>query len=232
MKILGIIPAKGKSRGLPNKNIRPLLGKPTIYYTIEHAKKSKYITRLVCSTEDKKIASLAKDFGVEVILRPESLAKDDTRIDDVLRHAVKELKKEFIPDAVVMLLANVPVRKEGIIDKAIEYFLKTKADAVISVIDVGQYNPNWFLSLDKEKKVSLPYPNRIYRRQDLPKQYTHDGAVLVVKTEVLMKNSGSNQLYPFLGNDIRAIVQDSGDVVDIDNEMDFYLAETILRKKS
>lgn len=233
MKILGIIPAKGKSRGLKNKNIKPLLGKPTIYYTIQAAKEAGLLNKIVCSTEDPKVASIAKRYGIEVIKRPKSLAQDRSRIEDVLRHTVKTLEKKqkFITDVVVLLIPSVPVRRRGVIDEAIIKFLETGADAVLTVEDVGQFHPNWLLKLDQDNKIKPYLPSNIYRRQDLPKYYLHDGAVVVVKKEVLMKNKGSNPLYPFLGNDIRAIIQSPEEVVDIDNERDYFLAQALLRRQ-
>lgn len=231
MNILGVISARGKSKGLKNKNIKPLLGKPVIYYTIEAAKEAKLLNKIVCSTENTRIASIAKQWGIEVIKRPEKLALDKARLDDVLRHAVKilEKKQNFIADAVVLLIASVPVRQKGIIDKAITEFLKTGADAVITVEDIGQYHPNWLLKLDKSHKIAPYSPTSAHRRQDLPKYYLHDGAVLVAKKDALMKNNGPNPLYPSLGRDIRAIIQSPQEVVDIDNEYDFLLAEAVLK---
>lgn len=230
--ILGIITAKGKSRGLPNKNIRPLLGKPTIYYTIEQAKQSKLLNKIVCSTEDLGITSIVEKYGVEVIKRPKRLAQDKTRIDDVLRHVVKvcEKKQGLKADGIVLLYGNIAVRKEGIIDEAIDKFIKTEADAVMTVEDIGQFHPNWLVKLDKSEKIELYAPSKIYRRQDLPKYYLPDGAVIVVKKEVLFRNDGI-QLYPAFGKNIKAIVQDPKDVIDIDNEYDYLLAEAILKRR-
>lgn len=231
--ILGIIPARGGSKGLKNKNIKLLLGKPLIYYTIRDAKKSKFLNKIVCSTEDSKIAAIVKRYGIEVIKRPKRLAQDKSKIEDVLRYTVKKLEKEkkFIIDAVVLLNPSIPVKKEGIIDEVINKFLKSGADAVMSVMEIGQFHPNWLLKVGKDGKIQLYSPSRIYRRQDLPKYYLHDGAVAAVKKEVLMRNKEGNPLYPAFGKDIRAVIQAYGEVVDIDYEYDFFLAESILKTR-
>ncbi len=232
MNILGVIPAKGKNQGLKDKNIRPLLGKPTIYYTIQTAKESQLLDRIVCSTEDPKIAAIVKKYGVEVIKRPKTLSQKRTRVDDVLRHAVRTLEKKqgFVTDVVVLLYANVPVRKEGIIDQTISRLLESGADCVMTVEDIGQFHPNWLLKLDEKKKIKLYSPITIYTRQDLPKYYLQDGGVIAIKKDVLMRNDGI-PLYPAFGKDIRAIIQSPQDVVDIDNKYDFLLAETILKTR-
>ncbi|MDD2731847.1 MAG: acylneuraminate cytidylyltransferase family protein [Candidatus Pacebacteria bacterium] len=232
MNILGVITARGNSKGVKNKNIKPLAGKPTIYYTIEAAKKSKLLTRLVCSTEDSKIAEITKSYGVEVIKRPKALACDTARIDDVLRHTVKFLEKrdKFTTDIVVLLYANIPIRKEGIIDKTISEFIKFNPDCVMTVSDIGQFHPNWLLKVEDEKRIDLYSPTTIYRRQDLPKYYYNDGSVVAVKKEALMKNDGIS-LYPAFGKDIRAIIQSQHETIEIDNEYDYFLAESILNTR-
>ena len=121
--ILGIIPARGGSKGIPRKNIKPLHGKPLIYYTIKEALKSKFLNRVVVSTEDNDIAEIAKKFGAKVIKRPKELARDETPIRDVVIHVLNKFKeKKYIPDAVVLLQPSSPLRKAHHIDEAISLF--------------------------------------------------------------------------------------------------------------
>jgi len=236
MKVLGVITARGGSKGLKEKNILPLLGKPVIYYTIRKALRSKLINRLVLSTEDERIARISNSYGVEIIKRPKKLAMDSSAIENVLRQVVKFMeRKDYIPDLIVLLYANVPVRSDTIIDKAIRKIIRTKADAVISVTDVGKYHPYWLLRIDQKDKFrpfisEKPY-NYGYRRQELPQLYIHDGAVLVVRKAILMKNLAKTKLYSCFGNNIRVIYQKPEETVDIDNWYDLKLAEILLREK-
>ena len=153
MKILGLIPARGGSKGIPQKNIYPLLGKPMIGYVIEKALKSKYINRLVVSTDDKKITKIAKKFGAEVpFLRPESLARDTSPTLPVVKHTIDWLKKneDYIPEIIVILQANSPLVRIKDIDLAIEKQLKTKAD-VVYTIKLVEHPPQWLQKLRKDE---------------------------------------------------------------------------------
>src|SRR3989344_4807350 len=139
-KILAIIPARGGSKGVPGKNIKPLAGKPLIAYTIAEAKKSKYIDRLVVSTENKEIAKVAREFMAEVIERPAELARDETPTPPVLRQAVEflEAKEGYLPDLVLLLPCTCPLRKAGQIDVMIEKYLAEpqKYDCLIGIISI------------------------------------------------------------------------------------------------
>jgi len=233
MNILGIIPARGGSKGLKNKNIKMLLGKPMIYYSIQSAKSSKMLNKIVCSTENSKIASIVKKYGVEVIKRPRELAQDKSKVDDALRYTVKKLEndKDNKIDVIVLIYANVPVRKKGIIDESVNKLIKTGADSVITAVEVGKSNPHLMFKLNKKNQPIFLSPIKAYRRQDLPNYYLHDGSVLVMRKKVLMDNNGPNVNYPFLGEDIRVVIENSLDVVDVDEEIDYYLAKTILENK-
>ena len=149
MKVLGIIPARGGSLGVPSKNVRELLGKAVIAYTIEAAQAAKLIDKIAVTTDDKQAGEIARDYGVTLIERPAELATNAARIDEVMRHCCREmeLKYQYQPDVVVLLYANVPVRAEGIIDKAIEHLLKTGADSVQTVAPVGKYHPFWLYKM-------------------------------------------------------------------------------------
>ena len=233
MNVLAIVAARGGSKGLPNKNILPLCGSPVICYTIDDALESELCDKVVCTTDDERIAAIAARTGIEVINRPARLARDDSPIEEALRHAVAcvEADDDFMPDIIVSLNGNVPVRADGIIDKAVSLLIETDADAVITVTDVGHYHPNWMLEIDGTGRIAYYKSGCIYRRQELPACYVHDGAVAAVKRHVMMVRHPKTTLYSWMGEDIRAVMQRPHETVDIDDEYDFMLAEAIIRAR-
>lgn len=233
MNALAIIPARGGSKGLPSKNILPLCGRPLIAYTIEAARASRLCNRVVCSTDDARIAAVAAEEGLEVIHRPAELAGDNSPIEEVLRHAIAHVEADgrYRPDLVALLYANVPVRAEGIVDRALRLLAETEADAVITVEDVGRRHPNWMVTIGEDRRIGYYVPGCIYRRQDLPACYVHDGAVSAIKRDVIMTPRPKTTLYHWLGEDIRALVQRPHDTVDVDDRLDMIVAEAILRSR-
>ena len=137
LNILAIIPARGGSKGLPGKNIKPFLGKPLLAYTIEEAKRSKYITKIVLSTDDTAIAQVGKKYGAEIpFLRPSELATDTSLAPDAYIYTIERLKNEqgYAPEIVVILQPTSPLRTVDDIDAAISLYLEKNADSVISVV--------------------------------------------------------------------------------------------------
>jgi len=159
-----------------------------IVWTIEHAKKSRYIGRITVSTEDKEIAEISKKYGAEVIERPEELAKDETPTIDVIFHVLQVHKAEnFEPEAVVLLQPTSPLRNAQDIDNAIELFLKNDCESVVSVCEV-EHSLYWGFEI--ENRYLKPIFGGKYlnmRRQDLPKVYTPNGAIYVSTPEILWK---------------------------------------------
>ena len=153
VKYLSIIPARGGSKGIPNKNIVNIAGKPLIQYTIEAALNSKSLHSLIISTDDKKIAEVGKNCGVEIpFMRPAKLARDDTPAIDVVLHALDWLKENdsYEPDAVVLLQPTSPLRTEKHIDEAIQLFVEENADTVVSIVEVPHnFSPYKLLKLDQ-----------------------------------------------------------------------------------
>src|SRR3989344_4589046 len=182
---ISIIPARGGSKSLPRKNIKKLLGKPLIAYTIEAAKKAKKLGRIFVSTEDKEIAKVAKKYGAEVIDRPIELAADDTPTYKVLQHAVRKIGNV---ETVVTLQPTSPIRDPKDIDRAIE-MLKDN-DSVASVCEID-YHPYWTKKIESGLLVPFVASDKeYYRRQDMPKAYRLNGAIYVTKSNVIMeKNS-------------------------------------------
>lgn len=233
MNILGIIPARGGKQKLTNKNILPLMGKPVIAYSILAAQKSLRIDRLVVSTEDPRIASVARKFNVEVIDRPKELALETSPLDDCLRHAVENLetKNEYHADIVVEIYANVPVHKDGMIDRVIDKLIESDANSAVSVYPVTQY-PQWVKTMDKNGCMhSFLSPSNKYRRQDLEQTFLIDGAVIAIEAETLFRTKGRNEIYSYLGKKIIGIIHEPWYAIEIDSEEDLIIAESFLKNE-
>jgi len=226
MEVLAVIPARGGSKGIPRKNIRSLNGKPLIAYTIEEAKKSKYISRVIVSTEDDEIAKVSNKYGAEIIKRPLELAKDDTPTIDVVLHILDDLKNKNIePDIVVLLQPTSPLRTSQDIDNAIKLFMEHDCDSVVSVCEV-KHSPYWSFKI--ENGYLKPIFGEKYlkkRRQELPKAYLPNGALFIATPNVLReyKNFYCKRTIPYIMPTERSI--------DIDNEVDFLLAELLIKKR-
>lgn len=230
--IIAIIPARGGSKGLPGKNIIPLGGKPLIAYSIEVARKSRLIDRVIVTTDDEEIASVAKKYGAEVpFIRPAELAQDDTPPDPVLKHALTYLEeKEGVkPEIIVWLEPPCPFRTAEEIDKAIVTLQNDpEADSLRSVIEPFQ-NPfkSWtigeggYLSpLIKVEGQSL----HTGPRQKTQKVYWQNGAIFLVKYDTIMKKGN------FFGDKILPYILESSRFIDIDKREDLELAEEYLKR--
>jgi CMP-N-acetylneuraminic acid synthetase len=224
MKVVAIIPARGGSKSIPRKNIRPLAGKPLLAYTIEASLKSKYVDSTLVSTEDAEIAAVAKQHGAEVVDRPEELAMDDTPTLPVLKHAVGVLEKAGTKmDAVVLLQPTSPLRGAREIDEAVEKFFDAKADLVLSVSE-AKHHPFWSFGLENGRLV--PFVKGGFdtkKRQDLPKVYVPNGAIYVMAPEALDKES----IYE--GN-VQAVIMAEEKSIDIDTMLDFKMAELLMKE--
>lgn len=228
MEFLAIIPARGGSKGIPRKNIKLLAGKPLIYHTIKAALDSKYVNRVVISTEDAEIADTAIKFGAEVVKRPEYLAKDETKTAPVLLDAIEQLEKTgYKPDVVVLLQATCPLRDFHRLDEAIEVFLKNQeaCDSVFTVKKIGITHSKWRKNHDGKPMCLYDFRNRP-RRQDLSEHYdmmTETGETYIIKTDVMKK------VKDFIGD--KPIFHEVEASIDIDTLEDFERAEEILNSK-
>lgn len=232
MKTIAIIPARAGSRGVPRKNIRDLLDKPVISYTIEAALAAKKIDRIVITTDDPEVKAIGKDYGIEVIDRPKILASDTARIDDVMRHACNECySSSEQPDIVALLYANIPIRAEGVIDRTIQKLIATAAHSVQTMSPIGKFHPHWLYKVENDK-ATVYSDNLVYRRQDLPPLYYIDGAVGAARYDCLMAAENSRDPHAFWGTERLALTQQAHETVDIDSLRDFYLAEAVLREKA
>ncbi|HBJ1652176.1 cytidylyltransferase domain-containing protein [Clostridium botulinum] len=227
-EILAIIPARGGSKGLPGKNILNLNGKPLIAHTILASKNSKFVTRVVVSTDDKEIAKISKKYGAEVpYLRPSSLAKDKSLTIDSVFHMLDYLEKYecYFPEYVLLLQCTSPLRNEQHIDEAIEKLVKSNFHGIISICE-SEVNPYWTNILKNENlQYFLEEGKNITRRQDLPNIYRYNGAIYLAKTEVLKRER------TFEVENLTGYVMDRESSIDIDTEIDFKIAEIIMKNK-
>ncbi|WP_321992902.1 acylneuraminate cytidylyltransferase family protein [Clostridium butyricum] len=226
-KILAIIPARGGSKGIVGKNIKELNGKPLIAYTIEEAKKSEYINRIVVSTDNEEIANISKKYGAEVpFLRPLELAQDDTPTIECVIHMLNVLKENeaYIPDYVCLLQCTSPLRTFNDIDGTIEKLLSTGLDSAASVCE-AEVNPYWTNIFNGERlEYFLKDGKEITRRQDLPNVYRLNGAVYVAKCDVLKNEMTFETEYT------TGYVMDKNSSIDIDDIIDFKFAELLMKE--
>jgi CMP-N-acetylneuraminic acid synthetase len=229
MDVLGVIPARGGSKGIPHKNIIVVGGQPLLAYTCNAALSSERLTRVILSTDDPNVAEVGQHYGVEVpFLRPVELAQDDIPMLDVLQHALKILQGNgnYQPQIVVLLQPTSPLRRAEHIDDAVDILLKTGADSVVSLVEVPhQFSPVSLMQLEGSRLMPYVEGPPILRRQDKPRLYARNGpAVLAVQREVLLKK---NSLY---GDDCRPLVMKVEDSVDIDCPFDLDLVEFLLKR--
>ena len=204
--ILGVTPARGRSKGLPGKNVLPVAGKPLIAWTIEAAHASSRLDRYVVSTEDAHIAAVARQHGAEVLPRPPGLATDEATTLSVLQHVLTQIPA----DVVVILQAPCPVRDAGLIDRCIERFLATGADSLAT----------GFMC----KYTEYGSQRREVRRQDLQGFFFDDGNVYVIKADLI--RAGDR-----FGTKIERVILDREQHIDIDESFDLWLAEQVLLKR-
>lgn len=228
MRILAIIPARGGSKGIPEKNIKLLDSKPLLSYTNEIALQSKLLTEVIVSSEDDKIIEIAKTLGVKVpFVRPTELAQDNTPTIDVIIHALEWYKnKNIFFDAVCLLQVTSPFRTVAFLDKAIEKFIQTGCDSLVSVQKVPhEFNPHWAFEVndDGNLKIATGETEIISRRQELPMAYHRDGSIYITKTEVLL------QQHSLYGKSISYIESDPEFYVNIDTLEDWEKAEEMLK---
>ncbi len=234
MKTLGVILARMGSAGLKNKHLLPLCGKPVIQYTFDHAAAAKSLSRVVVSTDCPKIQQLAKENHLEVIQRPAELATATASVQDAMLHAMSVVESggEFVADALVVLYGNVPLRPAGAIDRAVDLLQTSGCDSVRSFCPVGKWHPAWMSRLDGDRVVPFE-AGSVHRRQDLPALYLHDGAVVAVSQQSMLRGrENPSDPHAFFGTDRRGIIVESGQTVEIDEPKDFYLAEALIQSQN
>ncbi len=227
MEILGIIPARGASKRILNKNIKKFHGKPLMAWSIIAAKKSKSINRVIVNTDDKKIAEIARHYGAETpFLRPKHLATDTTGIEPVLIDTIEWLEKneKYKPDGIALLMPTNPLKTARHIDEAIKIFKNKNADSVTAVCEAGgNNNPYWILKKNKSGKITL-FDNSSLKKiktrsQDLPKCYSRNDIIYVLKPGNLYERKPN--LY---GNKIELYIMDEFFYCDINTKEDWCIA--------
>lgn len=224
-RVLGIIPARGGSKGLPGKNIRVLLDKPLIAWTIRQALASSYLDRVIVTTDDKDIAEISKKYGADVpFLRPEELATDEARTIDVVLQAISrlELDNRFY-DLVMLLQPTSPLREAGDIAGAIELLFLKNAQSVVSVCE-AEHHPFWTNTLPSDGCMSAFIRPEIKHkhRQQLPLFYRLNGAVYLANIAYLKEHRD------FIGAETYAYIMPAERSIDIDSELDFKFAEFLM----
>lgn len=222
---LAIIPARGGSKRLPRKNVLDLCDKHLIAYTIEAALKSKYIDKVIVSSDDEEILNISKKIGAETIKRPDELASDTSSTFDAIKHTIDNLEKY---DYIVLLQPTSPLRNSKHIDEAIELLEEKKASSVVSVCEM-EHSPLWSNTLPKDGNMSNFLKDEILnkRSQDLEKFYRLNGAIYICKTEKLIENKSF-----FLKDNIFAYIMNRENSVDIDEEIDFEIAKILIKVKN
>jgi N-acylneuraminate cytidylyltransferase len=219
-----VIVGRAGSKGLPRKNELELAGEPMVAYSIEDARSAQTVRRIIVSTDSEVMAQAAQQRGVELVARPRELADDTATVDAAVRHAVRTAS--INEPVIVILYANVPIRPEDLIDRAVRELVTSGADSVQSYADVGKHHPHWMVRLGAGGRVEPHVNNAVYRRQDLPELLLPDGGVIAVTRAALL--AGGEQPHSFLGEDRRGIRAPAGTVLDIDSAVDLAIAEAYL----
>lgn len=227
MRVLAIIPARGGSKSIPKKNIVLLGGKPLLAWTIIAAKKSKYIDRVVVSSDDDEILTIAEKYGGEAIRRPKRFATDTSKAESVITHALSELaRSKYVPEWIVYLQPTSPLRDSRDIDAAMQMILRTKADVLNSVEEIDKKLLK-MLVMDKNgylKPLGPPeYP--FLNRQQLPSAYLPNGAIYIVKFQTFRRTK------KLFSESTLAFVMDSERSIDLDTREDLTVLRRIFLRK-
>jgi len=237
MNILGVIPARGGSKGVPKKNIKPLAGRPLLAWTIDAARASRHITRLIVSTDSQEIADVARECGAEIpFLRPAVISGDLATDVQFLQHAIHFLKEKegYEPDIVLRLPPTSPLRTAEHIDEGIEKLLAMPyADSVRPITEAPKH-PYKMWRIDENGIFLVPFLNKEFTgfdepqnlpRQLFPKVYVHTGAMDVMRLTTLMdqqSTSGKKVGYFFMAPE---------DSINIDSSIDFEIAEILMKRR-
>ena len=222
-KILGIIPARGGSKGIPHKNIVNLCGKPLISYTIEAGLKSNYIDYLMVSTDDNEIASLSKELGAQIpFLRPKELASDKAKTLDAILHATNNLyDMGMVFDDLVLLQPTQPLRTAEDIDRAIEKYFENGCKDLASVSEVDD-NPILIRFIKNDELIPILNTSSTCRRQDMPKYYRVNGCIYINNIRNLNGNTSFN-------DNIIPYIMKKEHSIDIDDYFDLEVAGLYLK---
>jgi len=224
--VLGLVPARGGSKGVPGKNVKLLAGRSLLEYTARAARESGVLDRIILSTDSADIAEAGRRVGLEVpFMRPPALAGDDTPMLPVIQHALAETARGgWSPDLVVLLQPTSPLRRPDHIRDAVKLLRETSADSVVTVVELPRHlSPDYVMRIEHGRlKPFLPDGTRVTRRQDARPAYSRDGTVYAFRRATLEKFGG---LY---GEDCRPLLIDSKESLSIDSPTDWDEAERVL----
>tara|TARA_Y100001970_G_C14204651_1_gene843225 strand:+ start:966 stop:1673 length:708 start_codon:yes stop_codon:yes gene_type:complete len=226
-KVLGIIPARSGSKGIPDKNISMVGSKPLISWTIEAAKKAKKLDEIIVSTDSEKYASICRNYNIQVpFLRPAEFSNDEATSEDVIIHAVKWMKKnkQYDPEYILYLQPTSPLRTASDIDKAINIAEEKQANSVVSV-ELASQHPYFMKKIDYKGLISHYERQRVPtpRRQDLEPIYVLNGAIFLIRTEIILNNKNwyEKKCYSY--------IMPSKKSIDIDGPNDLHIADLLLK---
>lgn len=225
--VLGVVAARGGSKGLPRKNVLPLAGKPLVVWTLEAARAARALHRTILSSDDAEIIAVARAAGCEVpFVRPAELAADRSSTVDVALHALDWLDRHaaWRADVVVLLPATAPRRRAEHIDGAVARLLEDAAAEAVVAVTEADYPPYWMLSIaDRRLRWIFPDGAHVDHRQDLPAAYRPNGSIYAVRVPALR---AQQTFYP---RETAPYVMAREDSVNVDTPFDFRLAEALMR---
>lgn len=226
-KVVAVIPARGGSKGLPGKNIVDLCGKPLVAYTIEAALRSRYIDRVLVTTDDRRIAEVSKRFGAEVpFMRPKYLAKDTTHTPPVIEHAIRFIERDdYRADFIVTLQPTSPLRSVAHIDGAVKLLYNSRFGSVMSVKD-AEYPPYWVVKVKRKRAYPFVDGDTDYfrkERQQLPKTYQPNGAVYVTRRNTLLEEG------LIISKNCGVIAMDKTSSLDVDTHEDLKRIRKVMK---
>ena len=223
---VALIPARKGSKRVPRKNVRLLMGKPLIQYSIEHALAAVSINKVVVSTDDEEVVGIAEKFDCEIIVRPDDLATDAAPMIGVIKHCIETIRGKIENiDYLVLLQPSVPIRDINKIDEAVMMLKETGCDSVISHVRVDYFHPNRMKKIVNARV--LPYCEdevENVSREGLPEAYYRDGSIYAMRAELPMKSD------TIFGTDVRAVLNNRDWFINIDEERDWLMAEVLMGK--
>lgn len=218
--VVAIIPARGGSKGIPKKNILPLAGKPLIAHTIEASISSGVVDRTIVSTDCQEIANTSKEYGAEIIERPNEFATDTASSESVLFHAIETLEKQgYSPDIIVFLQCTSPLRKAEVITEAVNKVINKGYDSALSAYKSFKYYGK------HENEEYIPFRKERIRRQEMTPWYCDNGAVYVVKKDILLKERNR------YGGKIGLVMMSEEDSIEIDTLLEKEIMEKLFEKR-
>jgi len=224
MKVLGIIPARGGSKGLPRKNIKTICGKPLIEWTINSAKASNVISDIFISTDDEEIAEIVRSLGMEVpFLRPKKFAQDDSSTFDVIKHVLDSYSNDF--DYIILLEPTSPMRTADDIDNAFNLLLKYKHKSIVGIAKIESQHPSFSVwkNIDGTIKSVIDMAGKAVRRQEVDDIYYYEGSLYISEVREYLRRK------TFYHESTMGFVMPKYKSLEIDDLDDFIMTESLMR---